>query len=256
MANNLLPARTGELVRAYILGERHQMSKMSVMGTIAVERTFDAIVLLLFLVSVAAFVGLSQALAVIVAVVAPISLLLLGVFLLVASSQERADRCISWLLRVLPERFRDRARSWVTPFVEGLQALRSARVVAVVLAATVVAWALEATMYFMVGVSFNVGEAFPIFLLVAAAANLAITLPSTSGGIGPFEFFAREALVLVGVGSALATDYAIALHGLLLLPVIVVGLYFLWMIHLSLGQLLRRPAQDEQPAPAAVEPQS
>src|SRR3972149_956204 len=41
MANNLLPLRTGEFVRAYVLSERHQVSKMSTLGTIAVERVFD-----------------------------------------------------------------------------------------------------------------------------------------------------------------------------------------------------------------------
>src|SRR3989337_1034372 len=42
MANNLLPLRTGEFVRAYVLGERPGVSKMSALGTIAVERVFDA----------------------------------------------------------------------------------------------------------------------------------------------------------------------------------------------------------------------
>jgi hypothetical protein len=78
--------------------------------------------------------------------------------------------------------------------------------------------------------------------MVAAAANLAITLPSSSGGIGPFEFFAKETLMVVGVGRDLAGAYAVALHGLLLVPVIVAGLFFLWAINLSLGQALGRPA--------------
>jgi len=60
MANNLLPARTGELVRAYIMGERHRLSLMATLGTISVERLFDGLVLLAFLVFVGAFVGLSQ----------------------------------------------------------------------------------------------------------------------------------------------------------------------------------------------------
>jgi hypothetical protein len=74
--------------------------------------------------------------------------------------------------------------------------------------------------------------------MVAAAANLAITLPSTSGGIGPFELLAKETLTFLGVGSAVAGAYAVALHGLLLLPVIVAGLIFLWAINLSFGRTL------------------
>jgi uncharacterized membrane protein YbhN (UPF0104 family) len=106
-----------------------------------------------------------------------------------------------------------------------------------------VAWALEATMYFMVGVSFSLGEAFPIYLMVAAAANLAISVPSTSGGIGPFEALAKETLVFVGVGTSAAAAYAVALHALLLLPVVAAGVVFLWAINLSLGEALRHPTQ-------------
>jgi uncharacterized membrane protein YbhN (UPF0104 family) len=106
-----------------------------------------------------------------------------------------------------------------------------------------VAWALEATMYFMVGVSFSLGEAFPIYLMVAAAANLAISVPSTSGGIGPFEALTKETLAFVGVGASAAAAYAVALHALLLLPVVVAGLVFLWAINLSLGEALRRPTE-------------
>ena len=98
-------------------------------------------------------------------------------------------------------------------------------------------------MYFMVGVSFSLGEAFPIYLMVAAAANLAISVPSTSGGIGPFEALAKETLVFVGVGASAAAAYAVALHALLLLPVVAVGLVFLWAINLSLGEALRLPAR-------------
>src|SRR3990172_5613676 len=60
MANNLLPLRTGELVRAYVLGERHGVSKMSTLGTIAVERVFDGVVLVGFLVVAGAVLRLHR----------------------------------------------------------------------------------------------------------------------------------------------------------------------------------------------------
>ncbi len=243
MANNLLPARTGELVRAYVMGERHRVSLMGTLGTIAVERLFDGLVLLAFLVLVGAFVGLSRELTVLAIAMSVIFAAVFAVFLYVASSAERAQRVIGALVRLLPARARERARGWAGGFVAGLEALRSPAALTAVVLTSTVAWALEGTMYFMVGVAFNLGEAFPIYLMVAAAANLAITLPSTSGGIGPFEALAKETLVFVGVGTSAAAAYAVALHALLLLPVVAVGLIFLWMINLSLGEALRRPAR-------------
>jgi uncharacterized protein (TIRG00374 family) len=216
---------------------------MATLGTIAVERLFDGLILLAFLVLVGAFVGLSEELTILAVAMSITFMAVFAVFLYVASSARRAQRVIEALVRFAPARIRERARGWAGAFVAGLEALRSPAALAGVVVTSAVAWALEATMYFMVGVSFGLGEAFPIYLMVAAAANLAITLPSTSGGIGPFEALAKETLVFVGVGTSAAAAYAVALHALLLLPVVAAGLVFLWLINLSLGEALRRPAR-------------
>jgi len=243
MANNLLPARAGELVRAYIMDQRHRVSMMATLGTIAVERLFDGLVLVAFLIAVGAFVGLSRELGILAAAMSATFVIVLALFLFAASSQERAERWLARLLRFLPARAQEKGRQWAGSFIAGLGALQSPWRIAAVTVTSVVAWALEATMYFMVGVSFNLGEAFPIFMMVAAAANLAITLPSTSGGIGPFEFFTKETLDFVGVSRGTAGAYAVALHALVLLPVVAAGLVFLWVINLSLAEALRRPAR-------------
>src|SRR3990172_3660263 len=102
MANNLLPLRTGELVRAYVLGERHGVSKMSALGTIAVERVFDGVVLVGFLVVAGAILGLNEELAVLAIGMSVVFALLLALFVYVASSPERARRWTEWAMRLLP----------------------------------------------------------------------------------------------------------------------------------------------------------
>ena len=253
MANNLLPLRTGELVRAYVLGERYKVSKMSTLGTIAVERVFDGAVLVGFLVLAGAMLGLSGELRLLAVVMAIAFAVLLAAFVYVASSPERAGRWTERFVGLLPQRAREPARGLPDPFLSGLQSLQSPFLVGAVLATSVVAWLLEALMYYLVGRSFDIHEGFAAYLMVAAAANLAITLPSTSGGIGPFELLTKETLTFLGVGSAAAGAYAVALHGLLLLPVIVVGLIFLWVINLSLGRTLGSAASE--PIAALAEPE-
>jgi uncharacterized protein (TIRG00374 family) len=238
MANNLLPLRTGELVRAYVMGERHGVSKMSTLGTIAVERVFDGVVLVSFLLLGGAILGLNGELEALAVGMAIAFALLLAVFVYVASSPPLARRWTERLVGLLPESVHRSTHRLVDSFLEGLQGLQSARLVTLVLGTSLVAWLLEALMYYLVGLSFDIGEGFAAYLMVAAAANLAISLPSTSGGIGPFELLAKETLTFLGVSSATAGAYAVALHGLLLLPVIVAGLAFLWSINLSLGRTL------------------
>jgi uncharacterized protein (TIRG00374 family) len=57
MANNLMPARTGELVRAYVVGVRERISKSAALGTIAIDRLFDGLTLVPMMVIVAIFAG-------------------------------------------------------------------------------------------------------------------------------------------------------------------------------------------------------
>jgi uncharacterized protein (TIRG00374 family) len=238
MANNLLPLRTGEIVRAYVLGERHKVSKMSTLGTIAVERVFDGVILVAFLVLAGAVLGLSSELRWLAVAMALLFALLLGVLIYAAFSPERASRWVERIIGLLPRSLRQQARGPVDSFLSGLQSLQSPYLVSLVLATSLGAWLLEALVYYLVGLAFNIDEGFVAYLMVAAAANLAITLPSASGGIGPFELLTKETLTFLGVGSSVAGAYAVALHGLLLLPVIVAGLAFLWAVNLSLGRTL------------------
>ncbi len=74
---------------------------------------------------------------------------------------------------------------------------------------------------------------------MTAAANLSVSVPSSQGGLGPFEFFVRQTLVLSGVAAPLATAYALALHAVLLIPMISLGLVSLWVTGISLGDIVR-----------------
>ena len=80
--------------------------------------------------------------------------------------------------------------------------------------------------------------------MIYLAANLAISVPSTAGGVGPFEFFAKESLrYLTDIPSIDIAFYAIFLHLLLLLPVGIVGLLLLWAQGLSIVQVVNKNAK-------------
>ncbi len=60
MANNVLPLRTGEFVRAYALSQKTTVTKSTAMATIAVERIFDGMTLLIFIATSMLFVDLTS----------------------------------------------------------------------------------------------------------------------------------------------------------------------------------------------------
>lgn len=262
MANNVLPMRAGEIVRAYLTGKRYGISRMGVLATIAVERMFDGIILVGFFVVFGPIVGLNDTLRNLAVLMGAIFAVVVVGFFAVAWSEERSARFARRVLNLLPSRIRQRAGDWAESFLTGLRALRSRSTLIYVMVLSVLIWVGEATGYYLMGRAFSIDERFAVYMVVVAAANLAITVPSSQGGIGPFEFFARETLVATGVGSGVATAYALALHAVLLVPVVVAGLVFIWLTDITLaGALGSEPGErdlhpDRQPVagPAPVGP--
>jgi uncharacterized membrane protein YbhN (UPF0104 family) len=176
----------------------------------------------------------------------------LAVLFLLAFSEGWRGRVDRLIMALTPARFRPRVEGLAQPFFQGLDALRNPVDLAIAWMLSGISWALEATMYYMVGLAFGIDAGFHIYLLATAASNLAISLVASQGGIGPFELVTKQTLIAVGVGSSAATAYAIGLHALVLLPVIALGLYFLGTMGLSLGEMFRRStaasSQAVQPA--------
>jgi len=238
MANNVAPMRVGELVRAYLVGERESMSKSAALGTIAVDRAFDGLALVAIL-GVVTTLSHTDAGRQSLGVGAGL-LFLAGTAVLVglAFSPMRGRRLLLRLASLGPHSLASKAEELLDSFLSGLAALRSPGVLLLAAAVSVASWVVEASMYYVVGEAFHLDVGFDVYLIIVAAANLALSIFASPGGVGPFELATREVLVLYNVSSAAASAYAIALHALLLAPVIVIGFALLWSAQMSLREIL------------------
>jgi len=235
--NNLLPARLGTVARAYILGERERISKMSTFATVVVEQVFDGLTLLLFAFGIALFVPLDYWLKNVIYIAAGLFFCAFIICLVIASSQALAQRWAAVLARVLPLRVRHKVEGWLILFMEGLKVMRSPRKLVAVLVFSAVLWLCEGLMFYFLSFSFDLGQPFYGLLLATAIANLALFIP-TPGGVGPFDYFCKRTLVYFNVMAAMATAYVAVLHFTLLVPVILLGLIFIWTEKISLASLI------------------
>lgn len=243
MANNLLPARAGEVVRAYVLGDRENVSKMGTFGTIAVERLFDGCALVLMLLVAGSVVGFENDKVRAIAFASSIFFIVaLAVFYLVTLKEERARRVIHRILRVLPERFESKAEDMADSLVGSLRSVHDPRSLVLVTFFSGLAWTIEAGCYAIIGQGFNIDVGFGHYCLLLAAANLAIIIPTFFGGTGPFEWAAKLVLVGAGVSGSVAGAYAIVAHALILVPTTIMGLILLW----SFGVSFRRVSRMDQ----------
>ena len=256
-ANNILPVRLGELVRAYYLEVREGTSKSSAVATIVVERVFDGLALLFLVGVVSLFVPVmdlfrdlgEQAsvnwLVLVLGLSVPfflVTVLIIGM----AVWPDSSERALSRGVRLLPSWARGSAGGLLSRFLVGLGALRSPRRMAVIFLFSVPIWLSEGALYYLVALSFGIEETFETvallggaIILTTAASNLGLSVPASGGGVGPFEFFAQATLIFFGVTSAVASAYAVVVHAVLLVPVTILGLVYIWLSRLSLMGMAR-----------------
>lgn len=268
MANNLLPARLGELVRSYYLARREPVNASSALATVAVERVYDGMTLLAWaavagpvLLVLGEFDGASDIARttwILVAGATAVVFIVALVMLTILASLDKDHKFFDLLTRIAPTRFRPRVRELLRTFVQGLSILNSPSKHLGLFLLSLPVWGFEASTYYLIGYSFGIDQHFGsvgvfvlLVVLLTATSNLATSVPSSIGGIGPFEVVAQQTLIALGVGGSLAGAYAGFLHLVALwLPVNLVGLVLLWKGNLSLSGLTsRRQAGSPTPEP-------
>ena len=237
MANNVLPVRMGEVVRAYVLDRREGVRKTAALATIVVERIMDGLTMLLFLALASLFVTVSPDIQGIEKVASLVFLVGIILFFVVAHSRTWMKRLENFGLRFVPGKIRPKVAGLAESFIDGLQVLRQWKDLLIVFGLSVIAWVFEAGMFWSVALAFNnLNLSATAIFMTLAVANLATLVPSTPGYVGPFDAAAKLVLQKIfGVGSV-ALSYIILLHAALYLPVTLFGLYYWVKEHFSFSE--------------------
>jgi uncharacterized membrane protein YbhN (UPF0104 family) len=107
--------------------------------------------------------------------------------------------------------------------MHGVVSLRRPRVAAPAVLLTATSWLLLALSGWALLLAFHLHLGFVGGLLVVVAANLALLVPASPGGVGVFEAATVSVLAGFSVDRSAALSYAVALHGLNLFPYVLVG---------------------------------
>jgi uncharacterized protein (TIRG00374 family) len=250
MANNVLPLRTGEFVRAYALSQKTSISKSTGLATIAVERIFDGMALLAFIAGSMLFVDLTSQLERVAELAVLIFALALAALILLAKGGRLRDRMLRLALGPLPDKLSGRVNGMAESFISGLGIFHNWRELAVVSVTSLIAWGFEASAYWVVARAFGGQIAavmgVPETLLTTGIANLATLVPSSPGYVGPYE----AAIILVlngalGLSRELALSYGVLMHVMLWLPITIWGLFEWSRLHISLRQVEQAEYDDE-----------
>lgn len=212
LANNILPARAGELIRAGLISKRESVSASRALATVVVERVLDGLTLLVILVLLLPVFPVPEWVAR-TGQMAGMAVGAAGLGLLVLSTQR--SRSVRWSNTVLEHVPRIDGARWaerIGDLVDGLSAVRSPGALVKAGAWSVVVWALSGVAYYCVLEAFNLRLSMMAGFFLLAVTTLVQIVPATPGYVGVFDLVAVEALSIFGVERSLALSCVIVLH--------------------------------------------
>jgi len=232
---NMLPARAGEFIRAYLLSRKERISFSSAFATIFIERLFDLVMLLLLIVWILIFMSqtLSSAnetytvsimfrtftfsLYQMVEVFGVISISLCAfIFLFSALLQFRKDwaiKIVDVFTKPLSQKLCEKIFGLVNSFAEGLNIIRDGRGFMATVFLSFLIWATFIIMYYPLYLAFDIQTQLPVvssLMILCVTVAVFITLLPTPGFLGSYHLGCIAALYgIFGIQKAVALSYGI-----------------------------------------------
>ena len=237
MANNVLPARIGELVRAGLMARRTGARAASVFATVVVERILDGLTLVMILGVTLPFRAWPSWATTLGAFAA---MLFVGALALIAGLR-RWRGAVSGLGRRVAERLPAKigrlGREMGGAFVSGLDILAETRAYGALALESLLVWGVE--VIFIQWALLAFGFELPLYgaAFVLAVLNLGLIFPSAPGFVGTFHLFTVLSLAPFGIEGSEALGFAIGFHAVQYFPVTILGLILLARIGLSVRAL-------------------
>ncbi|MDI6785197.1 MAG: lysylphosphatidylglycerol synthase transmembrane domain-containing protein [bacterium] len=239
MANDILPARIGEFVRAYIIGKKENISKSTSFATIVIERLFDIFTLLLLMLVLFVFWGSCfpywiRKSGVVVMVFTLVCLLILF----------SMKAYLSFFIKLFHKFFffissniREKIAIRLQHFTFGLSVFKSFKLILVSFFYSLLVWLfIAASVYFALLIfDFNIPIYAPLFVTIILAIGLMV--PSAPGFIGTFQFACISSLSLFSVDENAALSFSIILHAAQFFPVILIGYLFMLKEQMSFSAI-------------------
>ncbi len=239
-ANNILPLRLGEFLRAFALAKSQDIPKTSAFATIIVERLIDLLSLLVLLAGTILFFPLPE---MIKDSAYAIFFLTLVALTLLVFLMEKTDATIAVLQRILPSKIFELIQKKVRSFLDGFKVFKKTEHYVSIIVTSVLVWLLYASVVYVSFFAFDMPQKYGIdmfsSIVVLVIVSIGIMIPSSPGFVGTYHFFCMKALALFGIPESEALSFAVISHGLNTIPFTAIGLGYFWKENLHFSDAVK-----------------
>ena len=267
LLSNIFPARLGDVARAYLIGDTEDVGRASAFSTVVAERVLDALCAVGGFFLVLPFADLPDWMVRSGLIVGAAALVAVALFVVLVRRKEWSLRLVDGILRVLHwprhetmERFwarlAERTRlsfladlPWADrgelgrmagSLIDGLSGITTPRMGLPLIFWSVLIWAVIGAYYWIVLLAFEPGQSYIAGVAVSSITALGMTIPSSPGYIGVFEFLTRETMVLFGMAPDVALGYALVAHACVYVVLSLLGLVSMLQQNITYAEIQER----------------
>lgn len=269
MINCVLPGRVGEVARPLVLNRKEAVPVSTGLATVAVERIFDLIILLVLFLTVSAFVRLEPGFNVtyggyrfdyellITVFTGMLKIGILMVISLLLISLGKTRELVNELILSAPKLlfFASKpSRDWVKEKVcrpavriieniaSGMALIKDPKRIIICFIYSLAVWFFTALSYYLFSIgcpeiNLTLSEITAVMVIIC----FVIALPSVPGYWGLWEAGGVFAMLLFGVSENQAAGYTLANHAVQFVPVVFIGLISAWISGVNIRQVYEQP---------------
>lgn len=241
MANDILPARLGEFVRAFVLGQREGLETTSVFATLVLDRLFDGFTVLLILLVAFFTVRLPAGMSDVQEALLTGGYVTLSLYVLVIVFLVLLKRRTSWTLALtgkclspFPARLSEKVIPLLGSFITGLKLSTKPGELSALVGSSLFTWAFAVWPIDLILRSFGIHLPITASMFIMVFLVFAVMVPASPGYVGTYHAACVYGLMAFGIHKERALSVALVIHGVSFFPVIIAGFYCLWRSKLTL----------------------
>jgi glycosyltransferase 2 family protein len=257
---NILPARAGEFLRAYLVGKKQGITFSGAFSTIIVERLFDLICLLIlfvwvFVVNVDMFdsqlifsgVSVQTMLTGFGKFCGVMVLGLLCFMFLLAYREKQVKSFIGWLVKPLSDKWKKKVLLMVGEFALGCKIIKDPGALMKIIFLSVVLWLLFIAIYYPFYYAFDLqNKSLDSLLLLTVMVCVLITILPTPGFLGSFNAGVLIALHgIMGEAEVTSVSFGMVSWAVSFIVLISGGVFYIFKDHMSMQSLIKAEEEAE-----------
>jgi len=223
MLNTFLPFRSGDFFQSYFLSRNSTLPQSYTLATVFLERLMDLLVPLLTIIIGSFFVVMPEQLN-----THRMILLLVFVLLFLGLFLRFRRQIVGFFSNFLHSHHGEKLQRLLDNILRAVVFLKDRQVLTRALPLTVFLWFVYALSNLLVLRSLDIRIGFWGAFLIQSITVMSVTIPSSPGYVGTWEFFGVLALTIFGVEKNLALSFVVLGHFLALLPTAVLGLFYFY----------------------------